>query len=285
MLVLVFLVVPTLIVVPMSFSGSQYLEFPPRQWSLRWYADYFGSPEWMQATATSLKAGAADGAVARRRSASWRPTDCSSRGCAGRRLAIRVLLTPMIVPVILVGIGVFYAYVRLKLVNTLIGLVLAHSVLAMPLVSLVVTSALKSYDMNQEMVARSLGASRPRAFLLVTLPQIRLRGDQRRVARLPHLVRRGGRGAVRLGRRQLDADAQHVQRAARPDRPDHRGDLDDDDPRHLGAARAGANAWPAGGLSSSAPRLRSDQLASAATAHHSTLASALPRARHVRAEG
>ena len=55
--VLVFLVVPTLIVVPMSFSGSQYLEFPPRSWSMRWYAAYFSSPEWMQATATSLKAG------------------------------------------------------------------------------------------------------------------------------------------------------------------------------------------------------------------------------------
>jgi putative spermidine/putrescine transport system permease protein len=84
-----------------------------------------------------------------------------------------VLLTPIIVPVILVGIGVFYAYVRLKLVNTLTGLVLAHSMLALPLVVMVMSSALKSYDMNQEMVARSLGASRPRAFLRVTLPQLR----------------------------------------------------------------------------------------------------------------
>src|SRR6266568_3305084 len=84
-----------------------------------------------------------------------------------------VLLTPIVVPVILVGIGVFYAYVRIKLVNTLTGLVLAHSMLAIPLVMMVVTSALQSYDMNQEMVARSLGASRPRAFLSVTLPQLR----------------------------------------------------------------------------------------------------------------
>ena len=89
------------------------------------------------------------------------------------RLASAFLLIPIIVPVILVGIGIFYAYVKLKLVNTLLGLVLAHSVLAIPLVVLVVTSALKSYDINQEMVARSLGASRPAAFLLVTLPQIR----------------------------------------------------------------------------------------------------------------
>ena len=56
-LVMVFLVVPTLLVIPMSFSGAQYLEFPPRQWSLRWYESYFASAAWMQATATSLKAG------------------------------------------------------------------------------------------------------------------------------------------------------------------------------------------------------------------------------------
>jgi putative spermidine/putrescine transport system permease protein len=57
--------------------------------------------------------------------------------------------------------------------NTIVGLVLAHSSLAIPLVVISVATSLKSYDMNQEMVARSLGASRARAFLLVTLPQLR----------------------------------------------------------------------------------------------------------------
>jgi putative spermidine/putrescine transport system permease protein len=78
-----------------------------------------------------------------------------------------------IVPVILVAIGVFYVYARIRLVNSLAGIVLAHGMLALPLVLLVVGSALKSFDMNQEMVARSLGASRARAFWSVTLPQIR----------------------------------------------------------------------------------------------------------------
>jgi putative spermidine/putrescine transport system permease protein len=171
-LVMAYLVLPTIIVVPMSFSGSQYLEFPPREWSLRWYANYIHSASWMQATATSLKAALLSMLVA---------TPLGTIAAYGlfvsrlraASLVIAVLLTPIIVPVILVGIGLFYAYVRLKLVNTLTGLVLAHSMLAIPLVMMVVTSALKSFDMNQEMVARSLGASRPLAFLLVTLPQIR----------------------------------------------------------------------------------------------------------------
>lgn len=172
-LALAFLVIPTLIVIPMSFSASQYLEFPPREWSLRWYQNYFGSSSWMQATATSFKAGFLTVVVAA-------PLGTlAAYGLFVSRLrfakAIHVaLITPIIVPVILAGIAIFYVYVKLKLVNSLTGLVLAHSMLAIPLVMMIVTSALKSYDMNQEMVARSLGASRPRAFLMVTLPQIRL---------------------------------------------------------------------------------------------------------------
>jgi putative spermidine/putrescine transport system permease protein len=84
-----------------------------------------------------------------------------------------LLITPMMIPVILIAIGAFYAYVQLGMVNTLSGLVVAHTILALPLVLIVVSSALKSYDMSQEMAARSLGASRLKAFLLITLPQIR----------------------------------------------------------------------------------------------------------------
>ena len=84
-----------------------------------------------------------------------------------------LLLTPMVVPNILIGIGVFYVYVQLKLVNSMLGLVLAHSMLAIPVVMLVVGSALKTFDLDQELVARSLGASRIKAFWMVTLPQIK----------------------------------------------------------------------------------------------------------------
>lgn len=77
------------------------------------------------------------------------------------------------IPVILIAIGVFYALVQFKMVNSLSGLVIAHSILAVPLVLIVVGAAFKSYDFNQELAARSLGASRLKAFLTVTLPQIR----------------------------------------------------------------------------------------------------------------
>ena len=171
-LVMVWLVIPTLLVIPMSFSASQYLEFPPREWSVRWYKSYFNSTSWMQATVTSLKAGLLTALLA---------TPLATMAAYGlhvsrlrhANLLLMLLLTPMVVPVILIGIGVCYAYVKLKLVNSLLGLVLAHSMLAIPVVMLVVASALKSFDLDQELVARSLGASRIKAFWMVTLPQIK----------------------------------------------------------------------------------------------------------------
>ena len=170
-LVLAFLALPTLIVIPMSFSHSQYLEFPPRQWSLRWYEAYFSSGSWMAATGTSLKAGICTALLATPVGA------LAAYGLHVSRLrfagiAILALLTPTIVPVILVGIALFYAFVQLKMVNSFIGIVLAHTILAVPIVMMIVGSALKSFDLDQERVARSLGATRTQAFLQVTMPQI-----------------------------------------------------------------------------------------------------------------
>lgn len=169
---MILLVTPTLIVIPMSFSDSQYLEFPPRTWSTRWYAHYFGSPEWMQATRTSFKAAFLTMVVA---------TPVGVLAAYGLhasrvrfvRAAFVLMITPMMVPLVLVAIGAFYAYVQLQILYTLTGLVLAHTVLALPLVVIVTGAALKGYDMRQEEAARSLGAPRWKAFLTVTLPQIR----------------------------------------------------------------------------------------------------------------
>ncbi len=171
-LVMFFLVAPTLIVIPMSFSDSQYLEFPPRTWSVRWYEHYFESTSWMAATRTSLLVAFFTMLVA---------TPMGVMAAYGlfvsnfkfAHVLFILIISPMMVPIVLIAIGVFYSFVKLKMVHSLFGLVLAHSMLAIPLVLIIMSAALKSYDMNQEMVARSLGASRLRAFMVITLPQIR----------------------------------------------------------------------------------------------------------------
>ena len=171
-LIMLFLIIPTLIVIPMSFSGSQYLEFPPRSWSGRWYDNYFGSNEWMRATWVSIKAAILTVLVITPM-ATMAAYGLYVSNLKAARYVFILLITPMMVPVILIAIGVFFAYTHLRLNNTLLGLVLAHSALALPLCLIVISAGLKSYDMNQELVARSLGASRLRAFLVITLPQIR----------------------------------------------------------------------------------------------------------------
>jgi putative spermidine/putrescine transport system permease protein len=95
-------------------------------------------------------------------------------GHRAARAIFAFLITPMIVPVILIAIGTFYAYGKVGLNNTIAGLVLSHTVLAAPLVMIVITSALRNYDLDQERVARSLGATRLKAFFVITLPQIKL---------------------------------------------------------------------------------------------------------------
>ena len=177
-IVLFLLIVPSLVVIPMSFSASQYLEFPPKEWSLRWYENYFfywkgnGFNDWMSATWTSVKVAVLTIFVATPigTMAAYGLVNGSSRLS---KILFPIFISPMMVPIILVAIGLFYFFVQFKLVNSVLGLVLGHSLVAMPLVLIIVFSALKNYDMNQEKVARSLGATRFRAFREITLPQIK----------------------------------------------------------------------------------------------------------------
>lgn len=171
-LILFFLVAPVLIVVPISFSSSTMLQFPPAEYSLRWYRQYFGTSEWLEATRVSLLAAVLTTAAATPLGVAAAYGLHASRFRLARIVQF-LMLTPQIAPVILVAIGVFYLYARLGAVDTLLGIVLAHTVLALPFVVVTVMSGLESYDMSQEMVARSLGASRVVAFFLITLPQIR----------------------------------------------------------------------------------------------------------------
>ena len=172
-LVIAFLVIPVLIVIPISFSNSSLMEFPPRAYSLRWYEALFGSIEWRDAAWMSVKVAVLTTVVV---------TPIGTAASYGLHLGgfratgvlSMLVLAPLLVPVILTAVGIFYVYALLGLNNTLTGLVLAHAMLALPFVVVSVSAGLRSYDMAQERVARSLGATWFRAFRSITLPQIRL---------------------------------------------------------------------------------------------------------------
>ncbi len=171
-LIIAFLVLPSLIVIPMSFSGSTSMMFPPPSWSLRWYATYFSSSQWLGATWITIQVSIATTLLA---------TPIGVAAAYGlhlgtfriNRAIYGVLIASLMVPVILIAIGAYFAFAQVGMVNTRPALILCDTLLAVPFVLVTVSAGLKGYDFNQEQVARSLGASRLKAFLTVTLPQIR----------------------------------------------------------------------------------------------------------------
>ena len=171
-LVLVFLMLPTLIVVPLSFSASDLLEFPPRDWSLRWYYTFFGSSTWMAALRVSLTLGVLTAMIA----VPAATLACIAMNRLGGRLSGTVygaLLVPSVTPGILLAIGLFFVLAKLGLIGTLPGVLTGHVMLAIPVSVLVIYPAINRFDWAQVQAARSLGAGWFRAFADVLLPQLR----------------------------------------------------------------------------------------------------------------
>lgn len=171
-IVLLFLILPIFVVIPVSFSNSKYLGFPPPGYSMQWYEAYLNSSEWLAATRASLVAATLTAIVATilGTAAAYYVNTLSPR--AAQYAALLVML-PIIVPNILIAIGIFYVYVQIRQVNSMAGIVAAHTLLALPFVMLTVLAGFKSFDERQEKAARSLGAPPLQAFFAVTFPQIR----------------------------------------------------------------------------------------------------------------
>ncbi|PDT50327.1 ABC transporter permease [Sinorhizobium fredii] len=169
--VLFFLLLPTLIVVPMSLSETDYIEFPPRGLTLKWYSAYFNDPDWMAATWFSLKIALATTATAT--VVGTMAALSIVRGCLPFRSALQALaLGPMIVPHIILGVALYLAFAPLQLTGSFFGFLVAHTVLAVPYVIITVTASLQRFDPTLELAALNCGANRLQAFFLVVLPNI-----------------------------------------------------------------------------------------------------------------
>ncbi len=171
-LVLLFLILPVLIIVPMSFSSARFLSFPPPSLSLRWYQEFLGNAGWMQATRVTLTVAGLTVLIATPLGVAAAYAINSSSLRIMRWIHLTLML-PLVVPIIIVAVGIFFVYARVGLIATMPGLVLANVMLALPYVITSVVAGFRSFDATQEMVARSLGMNRFRSFLAVTLPQIK----------------------------------------------------------------------------------------------------------------
>ena len=170
-LAITFLIGPTLVIIPMSFSSGKTLKFPPPGYSLRWYENLFTSEMWTGAAITSLQVGVLTAIFA---TVLGTITAIGlARGKFPAKSFIQaVVLSPLIIPLVIVAIGMFSVFVSWRLAGSLVGLVIAHTVLALPFVVTNVMASLRTVDRNLELAAANLGAGPIRVFTRVTLPLI-----------------------------------------------------------------------------------------------------------------
>lgn len=169
--VVAFIGLPVLVVIPLSFSSAQYLAFPPPGYSLRWYEEILSRDYWLTPAATSVQVALATAVVAVVLGTLASISLVRGR-YPGRTLISAFVVSPMIVPLIVSGIALYFVLGKMGLVDTFVGLVIAHTVLALPRVTIVMTAVLGRVDVFLEHAATTLGARPWQAFLLVTLPAI-----------------------------------------------------------------------------------------------------------------
>jgi putative spermidine/putrescine transport system permease protein len=171
-LIIGFLVMPTLLVIPIGFTKSDFLEFPPPGYSLRWFETYFNSALWLTATSRSFIVAflAACLATAFGAGTALALAKSSSRWAG---FIFGFFLAPMIVPRIVVAVGMFYLFARIGLVASNAGLVIGHTVLSLPFTVVTIGAILKTYDMRLDQAASTLGANRVRTLIHITLPVIK----------------------------------------------------------------------------------------------------------------
>jgi putative spermidine/putrescine transport system permease protein len=156
-LTVVFLVAPMAIVVVISFSSAQFLTFPPPGLSLQWYRKLFGDPEWASTLITSGTAAAL--ALARAR-------------MPGRSVLTGILMAPLVVPIIVIAAAMFSVFSDWGLNGSLLGFVIAHTVITIPYVISIVMAALSTVSEQYENAALTLGATHWVAFRRILFPLI-----------------------------------------------------------------------------------------------------------------
>ncbi|KWX24655.1 polyamine ABC transporter permease [Mycolicibacterium wolinskyi] len=163
------LVAPTLIVIPLSFTDRRSFMFPNEGWSLRWYERFFSDQRWLGALGTSLTIGVATALLA--------TVVGTLAAVALNRARLRVgpaaqglLMLPIVIPGIVAAVAIFGSYLGWGMSGTYLGLIVAHTVLAIPFVVIPVNTALQGLDPTLERAASVLGAGPWGRFWQVQLP-------------------------------------------------------------------------------------------------------------------
>jgi putative spermidine/putrescine transport system permease protein len=172
--VLLFLIAPILAIMPLSFNSETFFSYPMPGFSLKWYIGEEGfltNDRWQSALKLSIIIALATTFLATCLG-TLAALGLSRSNIPGRASIMAVLISPMIVPVIISALGMFFFYAQMGLTGTLLGLILAHTALATPFVVITVTATLTSFDRSLMRAGASLGARPDTVFFRVVLPLI-----------------------------------------------------------------------------------------------------------------
>ena len=170
-LVVLLLIAPLAVVVVLSFSSASYLTFPPPGYSFRWYQQFIHDANWMTAFGTSVTVAAVSAVIAVVIGAMAAMAVVRS-DFRGKTLVMTALVSPLIVPPVVLGLSLYSYVLRMNMIGTVPGVAMAHAIGAIPLVVVLVAAALQSVDRRLELAAAVHGASPLRVFYHVTLPGI-----------------------------------------------------------------------------------------------------------------
>ncbi len=166
-----FLVLPILVVIPMSFSSTDFPVFPPPHYGVRWYTNFFEDAKWLDALWSSLRVGLAV-MVSATVLGTAAALGVHKMTSAKKGWLDALFVIPMSVPAIITAVALFYLMAPLGWVANSVAVVLGHTVLASPYAYITVRAALRSFDPSLELAAFSLGASWPTMFRLIMLPAL-----------------------------------------------------------------------------------------------------------------
>lgn len=166
-----YLLAPTLVIIPMSFTEGSILSFPPDGFSLRWYEQMLTRSEWSTGLRNSAVVAVLT-AILATVLGTLAALGLTRGRFPGKALVNALALSPLIVPVVIIAIGMFSLFVQWRISGSIVGLVAAHTALALPFVVVSVATSLRTMDRNLELAAANLGATPARSFLRITLPII-----------------------------------------------------------------------------------------------------------------
>jgi putative spermidine/putrescine transport system permease protein len=164
-----FIFLPLVLVVAISFSDDTFLRFPPSGWSLRWYEALLANPKFLGAAGVSLTVALIVVAVSLAVGVPAAMALAKGR-LPGTPVLETLLLSPLILPTIVLGLAILLVFSQFRLAATYPGLVLAHLTITLPFTVRILTTSLRNLPPDIEAAAGTLGAGPWQVFRYVTLP-------------------------------------------------------------------------------------------------------------------